>query len=102
MKPSKADLVARGIIGLVIIVGLMLVSVYSFGLAMMSLPLLLSGIFIVFVIAFPFYLIVKAIKGRKEAVEPNQPNPTKPVHENDGERTILYRADQDSAPPKQG
>lgn len=94
MKPSKADLVARGIIGLLLIVGLMLVSVYSFGLAMMSLPLILSGIFIVFVLIFPFVLIVKGFKKRKEKVEPNQPHPTRPVHENDGERTILYRADQ--------
>ena len=95
MKQSKADIYARILLGLIIVGGLMLLSVYSFGFAMMSLPLLLSGIFILFVVFFPLILIIRALKSKKpDSLDGDEVKPS--VHDNDGERTILYKAGDDN------
>lgn len=96
MKQSKADIYARILLGLIIVGGLMLISTYSFGLAMMSLPLIFSGIFILFVVLFPVVLIVRMLKGKRKsnALDDDEIKPS--VHDNDGERTILYRSDEDA------
>lgn len=98
MNSSKADVVARVILGLLIVSVLALLSTYSFGFAMMTLPLLLSGVFIIFIIGFPFFLIVSALKKKQQGIEPEKKG--KPVHYNEGDRVVLYRSDEESASTK--
>lgn len=92
-KSSKADLYARVLFGLVVVGGLLLLSTYSFGFAMMTLPLLLSGIFLVLLVVGPVWLILRGLRSGKKKGQPKEKG--KPVHFNDGERTILYRSDEE-------
>ncbi len=67
MKSSSADLIARVILGFLIVAGLMSIGIYSFGIAMMTLPLILSGIFLALFIVTPFILVFRAFRKKKDS-----------------------------------